>query len=268
VARGWADRYSDVELGVFWDGVPTDAERRGLVARAGGDLWHLFPPDDAGRWGEDYYVARVKIDAGSATVGATERWLGDVVDRHDTALPKQHLAAAIQRAVPLHGAPLLEDWRRRLARYPQELQRAMVRRYLRFNPIWGPEMLAARGEVLVLHEYLAGSGRKLLAVLAGLNGVYHPGNKWVDRLIAEFAVAPADLADRLRRMFLAKARAGVEAYRELTEEVFGLVERHLPDVDTAEAKAFFRHRRPLVEDPLLDAPPAGGAIGGRLHSPA
>ena len=54
VAREWADRYWDVELGVFWEAVPTDAERRALVARAGGDLWQLFPPDDVGRWGEDY----------------------------------------------------------------------------------------------------------------------------------------------------------------------------------------------------------------------
>jgi hypothetical protein len=261
VARGWADRYSDVELGVFWDAAPTDAERRALVARAGGDLWHLFPPDDVGRWGEDYYVARVKIDVGNATVGAAERWLTDVVERHETALQQQHFAAAVLHAVPLHGAPLIAAWHARLCPYPEALRRAMVRRYLRFNPIWGPEMLADRGEVLVLHEYLAASGRKLLAVLAGLNGIYHPGNKWVDRLIAELAIAPPNLAERLRRLFLAPARAGVEAYRELTEEVFDLVERHLSDVDTAEARAFFRHRRPLVEDPLPDElPPGAGSV--------
>jgi hypothetical protein len=253
VSRGRADRYSDIELGVFWAAVPTDDERRAAVARAGGDLWHVFPYDEhAEEWGEDYYVAGVKIDAGSATVGSVERRLSDVVDRHDAALSKQHLAAALQHAVSLHGAPLIERWQQRIASYPEELARAMVRQHLRFNPIWGPEMLAERGELLELHAYLASAGRKILAVLLGLNRIYHPGHKWVNYLIGEMTIAPPGLARRLRQMFLVEPSKGVELYRELTEELFGLVEQHLPDVDTAAAKAFFRHRRPLVEYPSLE----------------
>jgi len=41
-------------------------------------------------------------------------------------------------------------------------------------------------------------------------------------------------------------------YRELTEELFSLVELHMPDIDASEAKSFFRHRRPLVDYPVLD----------------
>ena len=201
----------------------------------------------------------MKIDVGNATVGAAERWLVDIVERHETALPQQHFASALLHAVPLHGASRVTAWQAKLRPYPEALRRAMVHRYLRFNPIWGPEMLADRGEVLVLHEYLASSGRKLLAVLAGLNGVYYPGNKSGRPAGRRVAIAPPDLAERLRRMFLAPAQPGVEAYRAVTEEVFALVERHLPDIDVAEPRAFFRYRRPLVEHPLLDAlPPAPG----------
>jgi len=164
VSRGCADRYSDIELGIFWDALPTEGERRAAVARAGGDLWHVFPCDAATeQWGEDYYVANVKIDARSATVRSVDQWLGDVLDRHEVEIPKQHLISALQHAIPLHGVPVVQRWQRRIASYPDELGRAMVQQYLRFNPIWGPEMLVERGEILDLHAYLASSGRKILA---------------------------------------------------------------------------------------------------------
>jgi hypothetical protein len=46
VARGWADRHSDIELFVFWYESPSDTDRLNAVSRAGGriDLWWNTPP--------------------------------------------------------------------------------------------------------------------------------------------------------------------------------------------------------------------------------
>ena len=49
VARGWADRYSDIELDVYWSTPPSDAERIEIIRRAGGEVdvhWGA-PPGDA-----------------------------------------------------------------------------------------------------------------------------------------------------------------------------------------------------------------------------
>src|SRR3954463_8936505 len=39
VARGHADTYSDLEIGVFWAHPPSDDERKAAVARTGGEVW-------------------------------------------------------------------------------------------------------------------------------------------------------------------------------------------------------------------------------------
>ncbi len=52
VGRGIADRYSDVEVGVFWTKPPSEGERRALAERVGvvpNDLeLYRFDPEDPG----------------------------------------------------------------------------------------------------------------------------------------------------------------------------------------------------------------------------
>ena len=43
VSRGCADEYSDVEIGVFWDTPPSDADRRDAARRMGGEVWKFDP---------------------------------------------------------------------------------------------------------------------------------------------------------------------------------------------------------------------------------
>jgi hypothetical protein len=50
-ARGHADRFSDIEVGVFWHEAPTDAERQSVVERANADLIRLYPLTQAKKSG-------------------------------------------------------------------------------------------------------------------------------------------------------------------------------------------------------------------------
>ncbi len=43
VARGCADEYSDVEIGVFWDTPPSEEDRRDAARRMGGEVWKFDP---------------------------------------------------------------------------------------------------------------------------------------------------------------------------------------------------------------------------------
>src|SRR5947209_2177409 len=45
VARGHSDRYSDIEVGVFWRQPPTDEERRSAAEATGGEVHRLYPYD-------------------------------------------------------------------------------------------------------------------------------------------------------------------------------------------------------------------------------
>ena len=44
-ASGRADRYSDIEIGVFWNHPPSDEERRSAIIQVGGQVQRLYPYD-------------------------------------------------------------------------------------------------------------------------------------------------------------------------------------------------------------------------------
>ncbi|HEX8218182.1 MAG TPA: nucleotidyltransferase domain-containing protein [Chloroflexia bacterium] len=242
-ARGYADRYSDIEIVAFWDRSPTDEERIAAVAEAGGNLWNLYPfEDERNEWAEDFDIRGVKIDMSHRTVEGTETWFADVIDRYDTGLTKHDMISVVRRSHPLYGAELIEQWRARTAAYPDELAWRMVSKYLDWIPAATREMAAARGELIPLYENISVSERHILLVLLALNRTYlpHLTFKWTERVAAELRIAPADLAARLRNAFLLGPVEGVGELHSLIEDTLRLVERHMPEVDTS--KAWARHR--------------------------
>jgi hypothetical protein len=62
-ARGHADRYSDIEVGVFWHQPPSDADRKSAANAIPGDLVRLYPYDPMEEvWSDDYMLGRAQHD--------------------------------------------------------------------------------------------------------------------------------------------------------------------------------------------------------------
>jgi hypothetical protein len=256
-SRGCADAYSDVEIGVFWEGPPSDEERMAPISPAGGVFWELDPYDEEHDiWMEEWGLGGVKMDVRNLTIAGMERILADVLERYDSSLFKQATLSAVQHAIPLVNAPLIEGWQTRLAAYPQALAEAMVREHLYlYEWSWWLEQLVARGDWPLVYNALAEAASELLAMLAGLNRIYHPSNKWMRRLIGELRIAPPNLAERIERIFRrggAEPLAAGHELRALVLEVYDLIDAHLPTVDTSDARARF-----LRDRGHFDAPPPG-----------
>jgi len=86
VARGCADRYSDVEIGVFWSEHPSEAEFEAAMRLAGGSRWELDRFDAAQEdvHYEEYEVDGLKIDLRHMRVDRMERVLTAVLDEFET----------------------------------------------------------------------------------------------------------------------------------------------------------------------------------------
>src|SRR5215217_1102280 len=88
-ARGYADSYSDLELGVFWSQPPTDHDREQAFARASGARLTLDAYDPGYQWWiEDYFVQGVNIDVVHRTISTTNQLVADVIEKTDTTLYK------------------------------------------------------------------------------------------------------------------------------------------------------------------------------------
>jgi hypothetical protein len=260
-ARGYADRYSDIEIVAFWDRSPADEERIAAVREAGGNLWNLYPfEEENNEWSEEFYIGGVKIDMSHRTVEGTETWFADVIDRYDTDLTKHDMISVVRRSYPLYGGELIEKWRTRTEAYPDELARRMVSKYLNWIPAVTREMGAARGELIPLYENISASERHILLVLLALNRIYlpHLAFKWTEQVAAELRIAPANLAARLKAAFRLEPVEGVRELHSLIEDTLRLVERHMPGVDTSGAWARHRSNRGVWDraPAWLQQPPA------------
>src|SRR5215469_14054638 len=142
---------------------------------------HANPKVAAGRKTR-FELEGVPIDVRHTTVAATEGLLAAVLERADPRLSKQEHLAALCSALPLVNPALITGWQQQVAAYPHQLAVAMVQTHLRFRPAWEQELLAERKDVLVLYDSFCTAHKQLLLVLLGLNHLYFPGWRWLDRL--------------------------------------------------------------------------------------
>src|SRR5260370_22051402 len=206
----------------LWEEAGGERERRGVMKRVGGRGWEVFPYNrEEAWWSEEFEVTGVTIDVRHVGVEATERILADVLERCDPSLAKQQHIAALLSALPLSDPSVLTRWQQRAKVYPYQLAVAMVRAHLLFRTGWEKEMVAARNDLLALYEAFCTIEKHLLLVLMGLNRIYYPGFRWVDRLIEQMPIAPLNLAPRFKQAFgivSIDPLAGVYQLHELIEE--------------------------------------------------
>lgn len=256
-ARGDADAYSDIELGVFWSRAPTVRQRENAIALAGGDLQRLWPYADAERaWYDDWSVGHrggapnsgVAVEPVHMTIEDAETTVDDVVVRFDAGLEKHVLLAALTEGIVLAGEEVLTPWMQAAAAYPDPLASAVVERHAQIDHFWRFAMFRDRDNPLQAAQMTADVQSRVLHALHAVNRVYWFGFKSLDSISRRFALEPANLVARIRGAYGLDLDERADALAALVEETYDLVERYVPAVDVERLRAIFRFRRPLWED--------------------
>jgi hypothetical protein len=254
VARGHADRYSDIELSVMWADPPGEADRAAAISAAGGDLVTLYPVED-GVWADAWKIGRrdsapftgIEVDMSHYVVETIERTLRDVLNDFDPDPLKQLTVGGILHGIPLHGDSLVAGWQQRAARYPDGLRVAVVRAHAQIEGLWRLDAYAARDNPVAGYQVLTAAHEELLNVLLGLNRAYYSGFKSLAAVVSQLQIAPQDLLGRIRASYPLEAGRSKAMVTGLVEETHDLVEEQLPEIDVERLREILRYDRPLWE---------------------
>lgn len=251
-AEGHSDQRSDLDMTVYYDRFPPEEAIRTVREGIGGGplIWSMGAYAD-GEFAESFRIKGVECQIGHTTVAQWERDMGRILAGEEPGSPLHKAMSGTLVSVAVLGADRLEAWKKRLRAYPEALRMAMVRHHLKFFPIWGVhERMRTRDAGLWYRQTLVESSFNLLGTAAGLSRRYFTPFQFkrAAAFVATLDVAPARLGERLERLWEAAPERAVEELRTLVGEMVDLVERELPEVDTAACRrALARRDEPWSE---------------------
>ena len=243
-SEGHADRFSDLDLAVYYDTMPPETEIRGVRRTLDGSdlLWTLGSHAD-GDFIESFRVQGVECQVVHTTVARWEATIEHVLAGHDAGAPIQKAMSGTLVAVPVTGGERLLAWQDAIRAYPDSLRVAVVREHLKFFRIWAlMDRLESRDAGLWIRQTLVESSFNLLGVAAGLSRRYFTPFQFkrTRAFVSGLDIAPVALAERLEQLWSVPPREAAEQLRQLVEETVALVERHLPEVETTAVRNALR----------------------------
>lgn len=254
VGRGTADRYSDLEIDVYYDRAPTEAERVAAVRRSGGELIALDQDDM--EFEEQFSFDGFTVTTSTFLVSTMQACLDRVTTRGEIDLRAQTRISSAQHGIAVTGQSLIDAWRVQAEHYPNRLKHAMWDEYLPTLAAFGPTeaMLAEREDLLLLYRRMTAAQRAVVGALLGLNRIYAPTpdhDKGTAEIIGSMRHAPAHLARRMRSALLCAPTDGVRRLGEVIDDVFTVIRDAEPDGDNTgyQVAAASRSRQAWDEPP-------------------
>lgn len=255
-ARGQADEYSDLEIGVFWDDLPTEAERAAAIQKSGGDLHGLNPPD--GIYLEDcFFIGRDLRDTPksgqlvelSHIRAADLEQIVSGLATHPAADPDTlNVLSGLVDGQPLAGTSWIADLAAKARDYPEALQTAVIGRHAAIEHFWRWQMLVARGSQSgPLQAHFWSVQQRMLQCLLAVNRRYPIGDKFLKSLIDRCRISPPDFARRFLTVQTLPASRAAEELQALMHETYDLIGQRVPSLATQVTvwRHYFDYQRPF-----------------------
>ena len=118
VARGYEDAYSDLELLLFWDVLPSDKTRYAIVDTLSGDFLYAY---DGPSQEDQLLIQDFQVDLWHITLSRAEAVIRAVLQDYSTDLGDSNFMDTLRSCIPLHGEMILQDWKQQAQQYPLKL---------------------------------------------------------------------------------------------------------------------------------------------------
>lgn len=234
-ALGISDRYSDIDMMLYYDELPTDAEIEAARNTYAGvdEAWRIGDRED----GMILVASRpdgIEIQLGYCRWDSTLKAVREIQEGKFLRGPEQKMCSGILHAVPLFGVEQIGELKSQIRHYPESLGLAMIMEHMRIFPIWAYwDALKSRDGEIWLMATIVESVQSLLGILSGMNRVYYTSFqlKHTSDLLAQFQMAPRSLGSRIHRAIYGGIEPGLAELKALVEETRALLAEHYPQVD-------------------------------------
>jgi predicted nucleotidyltransferase len=249
VSRGFANEYSDIDIALYYEDLPSKLELKKAMEHNQGVSWKIFH-ESKDAIADLYYVDGVECQFGHGKVKSWENRITEVLERHSTDSDAHTAMSGLLDAVPLYGEHLVEKWKSKVSVYPEKLAVEIVKKHLNFPYSLGvlEKRVLERDSVSWFYELLTEIQKNILGVMIGLNKMYLPSEfKRLDWLIGKMSIKPKDFYKRINRIFEVEPNIALNELGKLIQETVELVKTHLPEVETEKiVESFMSKPKPII----------------------
>jgi hypothetical protein len=177
VGNGFADDYSDLELGVIWEAPPESETLKSISTNVGGERWAYDGfHEQKLSYGDAYIINGLVVECAHWTGTIMDGIIDDVMIRHDVSknmlmYERQATAATLLRCIPLAGQVYLESLQSRVVNYPRALAIKMIEENLPVRSLDEFQMIAHRREIPLFQEHMCGRIRQIHTLIFALNSL-------------------------------------------------------------------------------------------------
>jgi predicted nucleotidyltransferase len=240
VAEGRCDEYSDCDVMLYYEELPSNDELHAARQQnPGAELIEFLGDRQSGAFGETFRVQGVECQFAHTAIAQWEAEMATVLEKFEIQPGIMKMLHGTLVGMPLYGEALIQQWKDKIAKYPDQLAQAMVEHHLKFFALWSMQSkLARRDATLWYYQILVEAAQNILGVLSGLNRLYFSTFQFkrMGTFIEQMDITPQNLALRLEGLFYQEASIAALHLEALVQETVALVETHMPQVNTAFAK--------------------------------
>lgn len=240
-ARGIADEFSDMDIVLYWKKLDTKWIKSQPLEKLGCKIVTLLdmPKEQAAL--EIYTLKGLIVEIGHSTVGSLQNEIKEVTEDHKVNPSIINSIGGFLDAFPLAGESQYRSFKAAIPKYPRSLAKKAIEQNLGF--FWNgclENQGVKRGEILFVYDAISFTLKKLINILAALNGLYFWAGepRWLDYRSQKMKHCPPRLWSRIKRMYQEPPEKALTDMNRLKDEVLALVSKYMPEVDMTKIKRF------------------------------
>ncbi|MDN7242417.1 nucleotidyltransferase domain-containing protein [Planococcus sp. N028] len=229
VARGYSDVYSDLEILVYWDEMPSVETQRSIAKNL--NALHRYPVIDHGHESA-LLINGFPVDIWHRPLATEEASINKVLRGYSTSLDESNVLDTLRFGVPLYGGEMIQPWKNRIEAYPTELAVCILKEQLPNFHLRQLQFAVLRDNPNAVYSMLSSIQTSVFVILLALNRSYFPTFKWMFKRLDDLPLAPKSIGVRLRQMYRESPAVAAVQLHEVLTETLALVQQQHPHLNT------------------------------------